>query len=85
MHSLSRAADQDARKAGGAPARRLLGWTDSFLSSKALWLGVLLALILGFIGYLFLSEDGFARTSGLKEKKAALEADNLRLEEENRQ
>lgn len=54
------------------------------MSSKLLWFGVFFVLILGFVGYLFLSEDGFARTSGLKEKKAALEAENLRLEEENR-
>jgi cell division protein FtsB len=39
---------------------------------------------MGFIGYLFLSDDGFAKTSGLKEKKISLEAENLRLEEENR-
>lgn len=63
---------------------RLIKGVDSFLSSKLLWLAVFFILILGFIGYLFLSEDGFARTSGLKEKKAALEAENLRLEEENR-
>ncbi|MDR1165848.1 MAG: septum formation initiator family protein [Deltaproteobacteria bacterium] len=58
---------------------------DSILSQKILWLGLFLAVIMGFICYLFLSEDGFARNSGLKEKKIELAAENLRLEEENRQ
>jgi cell division protein FtsB len=62
-----------------------MGVADSFLSSRILWLGAFFALIMGFIGYLFLSEDGFARTSGLKDRKVALESENLKLEEENRQ
>jgi cell division protein FtsB len=62
-----------------------MGASDALLSSKILWLGAFFAIILGFIGYLFLSEDGFARTSGLKERKVVLESENLRLEEENRQ
>jgi cell division protein FtsB len=85
MTPSPRRADQDGAEAAGSLTERILAGTDSFLSSKILWLGVFFALIMGFIGYLFLSEDGFARTSGLKEKKVALEADNLRLEEENRQ
>jgi cell division protein FtsB len=64
--------------------KRVFKGVDSFLSSKLLWLGVFFILIMGFIGYLFFSEDGFAKTSGLKEKKIALEAENMRLEEENR-
>ena len=64
--------------------KRAYRGVDSFLSSKLLWLGVFFVLIMGFIAYLFLSEDGFAKTSGLKEKKLSLEAENLLLEEENR-
>jgi cell division protein FtsB len=79
-----RRGDKEVSETGGTLAGRLLSATDSFLSSRFLWLGVFLAIIAGFIGYLFLSEDGFARTSGLKEKKITLEADNMRLEEENR-
>jgi cell division protein FtsB/cell division protein DivIC len=41
--------------------------------------------VLGFLGYVFLSEEGLARNSGLREKKVVLEAEILRLEEENRQ
>jgi cell division protein FtsB len=37
------------------------------------------------IGYIFLSEAGLVKSSGLMEKKALLEQENLRLEEENRQ
>jgi cell division protein FtsB len=42
-------------------------------------------LILAIIGYIFLSEAGLVRSSGLAETKIALEAENFRLEEENRQ
>jgi cell division protein FtsB len=82
---LARRGGQDGADSLGSLPKRLLGATDSFLSSKILWLGAFFALIMGFIGYLFLSEDGFARTSGLKERKVVLESENLRLEEENRQ
>ncbi|MDR1083592.1 MAG: septum formation initiator family protein [Deltaproteobacteria bacterium] len=43
-------------------------------------LGALVAVL-----YLLVTNDGLYRSSGLKVKKEALEADNLRLEEENRQ
>ncbi|MDR2339327.1 MAG: septum formation initiator family protein [Deltaproteobacteria bacterium] len=58
---------------------------DSFLARKFFWLGLFFVLILSFIGYIFLSEDGFARNSGLRDMRARLEAENVRLEEENRQ
>ncbi|MDR2613360.1 MAG: septum formation initiator family protein [Deltaproteobacteria bacterium] len=85
MTPADRRPGQEGREAGESLFGRLLRGTDSLLASRILWLGAFFALILGFIGYLFLSEDGFARTSGLKERKAALETENLRLEEENRQ
>jgi cell division protein FtsB len=37
------------------------------------------------IGYIFISDAGLAKSSGLLEKKNLLEWENLRLEEENRQ
>jgi cell division protein FtsB len=37
------------------------------------------------IGYIFLSEAGLVKSSGLMEKKAMLEQENLRLEQENTQ
>jgi cell division protein FtsB len=72
----------------GAPASFFGGLyrgLDSFLARKVFWLGLFFVLILSFIGYIFLSDDGFARNSGLKEMRAGLEEENLRLEEENRQ
>jgi cell division protein FtsB len=83
-HSPTFQDDGQNRDANDHVFARLFRGVDRVLSSKLLWFGVFFVLILGFVGYLFLSEDGFARTSGLKEKKAALEAENLRLEEENR-
>jgi cell division protein FtsB len=56
----------------------------SSFSGKIFWVGFLLTVI-AVIGYLFFSEDGLARNDSLTEKKVMLEADNLRLEEENRQ
>jgi cell division protein FtsB len=41
--------------------------------------------IFSMIGYIFLSEAGLVKSSGLMEKKAVLELENVRLEEENRQ
>jgi cell division protein FtsB len=58
---------------------------DSFLARKFFWLGLFFVLILGLIGYIFFSEAGFARNSGLRELRKNLEMENLRLEEENRQ
>ncbi|MDR1079693.1 MAG: septum formation initiator family protein [Deltaproteobacteria bacterium] len=85
MPPSPRRSDQDGADGAWTLHRRLLGASDALLSSKILWLGAFFALIMGFIGYLFLSEDGFARTSGLKERKISLESENLKLEEENRQ
>jgi cell division protein FtsB len=56
----------------------------STLSAKVLWSAFLLVVGLALV-YLFFSEDGYPRNSGLLRKKAALEVENLRLEEENRQ
>ncbi|MDR0622033.1 MAG: septum formation initiator family protein [Deltaproteobacteria bacterium] len=41
--------------------------------------------IVAVIGYIFISDAGLVKSSGLLEKKAQLEAENLRLEEQNRQ
>ncbi|MDR1487334.1 MAG: septum formation initiator family protein [Deltaproteobacteria bacterium] len=54
------------------------------VSGKIFWFAFLL-IVVAVIGYLFFSENGLARNAGLMEKKIMLEADNLRLEEENRQ
>jgi cell division protein FtsB len=70
---------------GGGLFRALFNGVDSVLARKFFWMGLFFVLILGFIGYIFFSEDGFARNSGLKEMRAQLEQENLRLEEENRQ
>ena len=78
-------------RGGGEPGRgpsllgRLYRAVDSALARKFVWMGLFFVLILSFIGYIFLSEDGFARNSGLRWARAALEAENTRLEEENRQ
>jgi cell division protein FtsB len=85
MSLTFRRSGQDGSESASQLPRKARSGAPAFLSGKILWLGAFFALITGFIGYLFLSEDGFAKTSGLKEKKAALEAENLKLEEENRQ
>ncbi|MDR3204778.1 MAG: septum formation initiator family protein [Deltaproteobacteria bacterium] len=54
------------------------------LSAKILWSCFLLIIGLSVI-YLFFSDDGYPRNSGLLRKKAELEAETLRLDEENRQ
>jgi cell division protein FtsB len=64
---------------------RLYSGLDSILAGKYFWMGLFFVLILVFMGYIFLSDDGFARNSGLKEMKSNLEQEKLRLEEENRQ
>lgn len=56
----------------------------STLGDKIPWC-VSCLLILIMIGYVFLSDAGLVKSSGLMEKKALLEQENLRLEEENRQ
>ncbi|MDR1298214.1 MAG: septum formation initiator family protein [Deltaproteobacteria bacterium] len=56
----------------------------SIVGDRIPW-GVSCLLILAIVGYIFLSEAGLVRSSGLAETKAVLEAENLRLEEENRQ
>ncbi|MDR2198983.1 MAG: septum formation initiator family protein [Deltaproteobacteria bacterium] len=72
---------------GGDPPffRRLYLGLDSVLAGKFFWMGLFFVLILVFMGYIFLSEDGFSRNSGLKEMRDALILENTRLEEENRQ
>jgi cell division protein FtsB len=56
----------------------------SILADKIPW-GISCFCILAIIGYIFLSEAGLVRSSGLAETKVSLEAENYRLEEENRQ
>jgi cell division protein FtsB len=53
-------------------------------SVKILWVGFL-ALVIAIGGHLAFSDEGFVRSGGLSEAKRLLEAENLRLEEENRQ
>lgn len=53
-------------------------------SGKILW-AVFLVLVLAIGGHLAFSDEGFVRSSGLEDTKKLLEAENLRLEEENRQ
>jgi cell division protein FtsB len=67
-------------------APRASKWTSLLagISGKILWMGFL-AVVVSVVGYLYLSEAGVMRSKGLVEKKRVLEAENLRLEEENRQ
>ncbi|MDR2141975.1 MAG: septum formation initiator family protein [Deltaproteobacteria bacterium] len=41
--------------------------------------------VMSLTGYVLVTNDGLYRSSGLKSRKADLELENLRLEEENRQ
>jgi cell division protein FtsB len=63
---------------------KFLSFSFRNVSGKIFWFAFLL-IVVAVIGYLFFSENGLARNAGLMEKKIMLEADNLRLEEENRQ
>ncbi|MDR2443879.1 MAG: septum formation initiator family protein [Deltaproteobacteria bacterium] len=54
------------------------------LSGKILW-SCFFLLVAGVMVNLFFSEEGLVRSSGLIEIKESLEADNRRLEDENRQ
>lgn len=56
----------------------------SQISGKLLW-AVFLAVVLAMGGHLAFSEGGYVRSGGLEDAKKLLEAENLRLEEENRQ
>jgi cell division protein FtsB len=69
--------------AGEAESSKFSGLLSSF-SGRILWL-VFLAVVVAVVGHLYLSEAGVMRSKGLVEKKRHLEAENLRLEEENRQ
>jgi cell division protein FtsB len=76
--------DLEAVKRGRSAIGAILEHKPSPLVKRTA-IALFFVLVLLFIGYLFLSEDGLARNSGLGEKKALLESQNRRLEEENRQ
>lgn len=65
---------------------RAFKWASllAVFSGKILWAGFV-AVAAMMAGYLYLSEAGLMRSKGLAEKRDLLAAENLRLEEENRQ
>ncbi|MDR2354304.1 MAG: septum formation initiator family protein [Deltaproteobacteria bacterium] len=85
MKSVLLNRDNESSKARPSLIQRLYQSLDTLLSQTLFWLGVVLAILLGLIGSLFISEDGFIRNSGLKEIKLSLETENARLFQENRQ
>jgi cell division protein FtsB len=67
-----------------APEAKAPGGVLSVLADRIPWFASCVV-ILGIMGYIFLSDSGPMRNSGLAETKVSLEEEVRRLEEENRQ